>query len=157
MSRRQKSLGILIKSGRRIDPFAADVARILIEWFDSTTNMVGYLTLLKRVIQTAFYSLGTRTVSYLVFRVCDLCDEPSQSASISSQCLELFDAVIRYGVVPRRCLSHLVRCLCRRAGRDEVSWQIMRNLLSSECGSQSFVAMLAVLDKPARHRWVGGW
>lgn len=241
MRLRQRSLGVLIQHGKRIDPFADDVATLLVEWLDVCAardgrHMHGYMRLLQHITRTGFYSLATSTVVYLIMRLCALCDHdtrtsaaaadtaaantsaanssfgvptpgagdaappaaPQQSATALvaggsaataqagataavpdrdiahrdrdrdrahgaaawtgtavavADCLAVFDVIIRFGVVPRKCLPRLLQCLCRRAGRDEYAWRVVHNLLLSECGHQSFVALLAILDDPARHRY----
>lgn len=159
MPQRQVSILKLIKGGRRIDPFAEDVGHTLVEWLDATTDLPGYMQLLQDVVQGAFYSLGTATISYLVARVCELCDRGHSGRTHdrtlpAGVCLSFFDTVIRFGVVPKSCLLRLLVCLCRRAGRDDSTWEIMHNLLKSECGHQAFVAMLSILDSPSRYRYV---
>lgn len=146
---RQRSLAALIDDGRRIDPFAPDFGRLTAAWLHETEDYAGLLALLCTVIKTAFHSLEHRVVLHVAKHVARLCISAVEAgnADLVGGCLQVFDALVKYGSVPRRALPVVVEALCASVNLSPDTWRLVRNLLGTSAGHRTFQELL---DRVAR-------
>lgn len=156
LSWRLATLQQLTKDGRDLAYLESDIGQLLRDWVHrclrSGTEATIQLALLGYVTAVVRYNnvlIEADDVSALVGTVCALANS-SPSVPVMAACLEFLDVLVRYGTVPRNCISLYAVSISRVVNIDAFAlqaWEVVKNILMSYHGIQAMYALCDIMHE----------
>eukprot|EP00742_Colponemidia_sp_Colp-10_P008317 GILJ01009000.1.p1 GENE.GILJ01009000.1~~GILJ01009000.1.p1 ORF type:complete len:1747 (-),score=226.90 GILJ01009000.1:122-5362(-) len=147
---RLKAFRLLTREGRDIGDLTGDIAALVVEWMREPELQQDILAFLTNIFKYSSTAMDEEHSAHLIDMICVRCNSACEigEVGVAKQCLGFFDVVVRYGTVPQSSIQSYVCALCRTVNvESQESWQIMKNLLHSNCAYQGLSVLLSVLDR----------
>ncbi|XP_074649402.1 tuberin-like [Tubulanus polymorphus] len=148
--RRLELFKTLTKDGKDLTYFEEDTGPFLLQWFPdvfNSGNVAEFLMLLMNILKYNAAYMDHDIIAGFIHYVCQISNKTRSEEDLQT-CLNVFDAVICYSVLPSQALYAFVTTLCRLVNIEkfcQVSWKLMRNLLGTHLGHSGIYVMCSLL------------